>query len=250
MTKQDLINQIQDELTIHGSLPRNLPDGEVSRVIDQIVLKFKEEYQYSVQKQSYIVRLDVLKSPQFKATKKLIMPDNVMSVVKVQECNGWSYWGSGVNQFMSDKEYGNVNFLAYEVFATAFSGDGLIMRVAQESMLDISRAFYLEQISYDYNKLNHILKLEGREARYSVFIDTWCSINLEDLFDDYLFIRFCTETAKLSYARLLTLYQFSLPGGITIDGSSLNSEASVAIESLQNKLDENNVCDWFLQSNL
>ena len=238
MTQNEFIKQISDELTISGSLPTILNEAEIRRIIEQARKMFNDDYQYAVQKQHFVLEAHSFNNPQFRNSKQIVMPDCVISVVKFQEINGVGRLGN------IDSDFAENRLIASEIFVSSFHGDDLITRLANYSYFDISRAMFLEQIQYDFNKNTKILRVTGRTPRFDVYVDTWSYISDDKMYDDYLFLRWCTCQAKLSFARLIGLYPFTLPGGIQINGDLLKSEADTEMEQIKTQMKENDCADW------
>lgn len=239
MTEQDFIKQISSELTISGSLPAIVPEAEFKRIIFQAKKWFENEYPFAVQKHSYVIQNEAFNNPQFRNSRQLQLPECVVSVVEFKEINGIGRLGN------IDRDFSEERLMASEIFVSSMMGDDLVTRLAQYSYFDLSRAFFLEQIAYDFNKNTKILKVEGRDPKFDVFLDTWSVIGDDKLFDDLMFIRYCTCMAKLSYARLVGLYDYQLPGGVKINGEMLRSEAEAELEQIKEKIKSDDVADWF-----
>jgi hypothetical protein len=243
MTDNEFIQQVLDEITISGSLPSILEEKEVRRIIDQASRFFYEDYNQSVQKVGYVIRLKEFQTPQFRTSRSLILPDCVQSVVKFQEVKGHGLL------HMVDKDFTEERLIASEIYLSSFRGDALLMRTAMQQYFDLTKAFLLEQINYNFNKNTKILKVEGRDPAYDVYIDTWSKIALDKLYEDYRFIRYCTAQAKLSYCRVIGLYGYNLPGGVTINHDMLRSEAETEIENIKTELKEIDVANYIMTFN-
>ncbi|OQB39638.1 MAG: hypothetical protein BWY04_01550 [candidate division CPR1 bacterium ADurb.Bin160] len=240
MTEAEFIKEIQDEITGSGSLPAVLNQNEIKRVIRQAEMYFSDRYQYSVQKQHYILKKSVFKIKQFRKSRTIRMPDNVVSVVAVKEINGIGRLGT------IDPDFAENRLLASEIFISSFLGDDLVMRTAQGQFFDLSKSFFIDKIRYDFNKNSKQLKIEGRDPRYDVMIDTWTKIPLDKLYDDYYFLRYCTAKCKISYGRILGAYQYQLPGEVQINAEMFKSEGEEEVQWILEQIQEEDVMDWMI----
>ena len=145
-----------------------------------------------------------------------------------------------------DKDFSMDRLIASEMFLTSSTGDDLVMRTAQLQFFDLTKAFYLSTIAYDFNRNTHKLRILGRDPSTDVFLNTYVKIPMDRLFDDYYFLRLCTAHAKISYARVLGTYPFQLPGNVTIDSSSIRSEGEAEIQEIKQTIDSENTPDWFI----
>jgi hypothetical protein len=88
------------------------------------------------------------------------------------------------------------------------------------------------------------LKIQGRNPKRNLFLDTYVKIEESKLYDDWYFQRYVTAQSKISLGRILGTFTFNLPGGITIDASSMRDEGKEEIEQIKTKIDEENSPDW------
>lgn len=240
MTKEDFIDEIQNSLTVYGSLPRMLPDLEINRIIEKQANYFYDNYPYSFEDYHYIVNKEIFATSEFKRSRTLILPDCVIAVDKCNEINQFGRLG------VIDKDFSEARLLASEIFLTSFAGDDLVLRVANAAYYDITKAFFLVGISYDFNKNTRKLKITGRDPRFDVYIQGKERIPLDRLCDDINFLDWCTAHAKISFARLVGTYKMSLPGNVNIDGESYKSEGEAKIQELKEYFDKNNPPNYFL----
>ncbi len=119
-----------------------------------------------------------------------------------------------------------------------------MLRTAQYSYWDLTKAFILERVRFDFNTNTHRLKIQGRNPKRNLFLDTYVKIEESKLYDDWYFQRYVTAQSKISLGRILGTFTFNLPGGITIDASSLKDEGKEEIEQIKTKIDEENSPDW------
>lgn len=165
----------------------------------------------------------------------------MVSVYKFQEINGVGRLGN------IDRDFAEDRLIASEIFLSSFQGDDLVMRTAQYQAFDLYKAYFLEQIAYDFNANTHKLKVLGRDPKFDMYIQAYVKIPMDKLFDDYFFLRFVTGKSKLSLARILGMYPFPLPGNVTIDTSILRDEGNEDVTWVFDSIEAESVPDWFYQ---
>lgn len=239
MTEAQFIDEIQSEMTGSGSLPIVLEEIEIKRIIDQSSRWFYENYGDAVETTHYVIDKKSFNNPQFKSNRQIILPDCVVSVYQFKEINGVGRLGN------IDRDFAEDRLIASEIFLSSFHGDDLVMRTAQYQYFDLSKAFFLEQIAYDFNRNTHKLKVLGRDPKFDMYIQAYTKIPLDNLYDDYYFLRYVTAKSKISLARILGLYQFPLPGGVQVNADMLRSEGETELEWVLTKIDEENQPSWF-----
>jgi len=239
MTRGELIELVTGEITASGALPYSIPEKESNRIIDQALNWFYINYGNAVETQYYIIEKKWFSETEFKKTRSILLPDCVVSVFEVKEVTGGGRLGT------VDRDFADNRLIASELFLSPFQSDDLVLRTAQYSYWDLTQAFILERISYDYNLNTHRLKILGRDPKRNVFIQTYAKIEENKLYDDWFFQRYVIAQAKISLGRILSTFTFSLPGGIEIDGNSLKEEGKTELEEIKKTIDDENSPSWF-----
>lgn len=240
MTKEQFIKKIQSTITVSGMLPEIVPNDEIDRIIDDAQSWFYDNYETAVSSEYYVLELSQFQTREFKDNRTIYLPKCVISVAGVREMGGLNRLGS------IDRDFSENKLLASEIFLSSTQGDDLVMRTAQYQFFDLAKAYFLDQISYDFNRNTKELYIKGRTPKHNVVIETWSKIPLDKLFEDVYFRRYCVAQAKISFSRLVQMYPFPLPGEVEINGDKMQSEGEAEIEKILTDIDEQNVCDWFL----
>jgi hypothetical protein len=239
MTRGELIDMITAEITGGGSLPYSIPERESNRIIDQALNWFHANYGPAVETQYYVIEKSWFTGTEFKKTRSLLLPDCVVSVFEVKEITGGGRLGT------VDRDFADNRLIASELFLSPFQSDDLVLRTAQYSYWDLTQAFILERISYDFNRNTHRLKILGRDPKRNVFIQTYAKIEENRLYDDWFFQRYVTAQAKISLGRILGTFKFNLPGGIEVNGDGFKEEGKEELEQIKQRIDDENSPDWF-----
>jgi len=240
MTRNELVQMVSRELDSSFALPAQIQPSEIERIIDQEKIWFYENYRDAVETQYYLIQSQQFNEAEFLASRTIIMPNCVISVTEVKEVTG-----AGLLSTI-DRDFSDNKLIASEIYLSPFSGDGLVYRMAQYQFFDLTKAFFLDLIRYDYNRRTKKLKITGRNPKRDVFINTLIGIPEDKLFDDYYFFRMISAKSKLSLARQLSFFDFNLMGGIKINVSDLRSEAEQEIDKIKEEIDGQNVPDFFL----
>lgn len=239
MTREELIEMVNEEITGGCSLPYSVPEREMQRIIEQALNWFFVNYGPAVETQYYIIPKSIWGLPEFKKTRTLLLPDCVISVTEVREMNGGGRMGT------IDADFYDNRLLAAELFLSPFASDDLVLRTAQYSYWDLTQAFILERVSYDFNRNTHRLKIIGRNPKRDCTINTLVQIEENKLYDDWFFQRYVVSQAKISLGRILGFFTFNLPGGITINADSIKDEGKEELAAILQKIDDENSPDWF-----
>lgn len=239
MTKQELVETVQRELDASFALPSQLQPTEIERLIDQTAVWFYENYRDAVEMQYYIMSVGEFKKPEFLATRTVTMPECVVSVFEVKEITGAGLLGN------IDRDFSDNKLVASEIYLSPFTGDGLVFRTAQYQFFDLTRAFFLEWIRYDFNRRTRKVKMLGRDPRQDVFFNTYVKIPDDKLYEDYYFFRYVTAKSKISLGRMLSFFDYNLMGGIKVNAADIKAEGEAEVEKIEQEIKDQDTADYF-----
>jgi hypothetical protein len=239
MTKGELIDMVQRELDVSFALPSQLQPTEIERIIDQASIWFYENYREAVETQYYIMRSSEFKTPEWFKTRTIMMPECVVSVFEVKEITGAGLIGT------IDKDFADNKLIASEIYLSPFTGDSLVFRTAQYQFFDLTRAFFLEWIRYDYNRRTKKCKILGRDPSRDVFFNTYVKIPDDMLYEDYYFMRFVTAKSKIALGRMLSFFDYNLMGGIKVNAGDIKAEGEQEVEKIETEIKDQDSADYF-----
>lgn len=237
MTRAELILEIKSELTVSSALPYSINDSEINRIINQTIRWFNKYYNGAAQFRYYVIPAAEFSNSDFSnaasmkvgstdvanlGSRVIQMPECVIGVSEVKEMGGifpTSLMTGAVGYTMSLRSPESVTSIA-----------------ARQSFYDLTKAFSIQIISYEFNNAARKISIKGRTPKRDVVISTHVSIPENDLFEDYNFIRFCTAQAKISLGRVLGMFDYKLAGGITINGGDLKAEGEQEIADLKEQI--------------
>lgn len=240
MTKQELVETVQRELDASFALPSQLQPSEIERIIDQVSVWFYENYREAVETQYYIMRSSEFASPEFKRTRTITMPECVVSVFEVKEVTGAGLLGN------IDRDFADNKLVASEIYLSPFTGDSLVFRTAQYQFFDLTRAFFLEWIRYDFNRRTRKVKILGRDPSRDVFFQTYVKIPDDKLYEDYYFFRYVTAKSKIALGRMLSFFDYNLMGGIKVNASEIKAEGEAEVEKIEQEIKDQDTADYFM----
>lgn len=239
MTKQEFINILKGEVTVSSALSYSIPDKEYDRIIDMALRWFYINYQHAVETRYFIVRKSVFESDKFRKTRSLLMPECVVGIEEVKEIKNTSKLGYFGADFSAER------MIAQEIYLSPFNADDVVLRTAYESYWDISQAFFLELLSFDFNYNTRKCNILGRDPGCNVCFKCMVKIPQEALFDDWTFQKYCCAQAKISLGRILGMFTYQLPGGVTINADSVKSEGQEELQQILETIDQENAPSWF-----
>lgn len=243
MTEKQLIQEINNEIQLSCALPYALPEAEVKRIINRAKEWFWVNYQWAVEEKLMPIPREVFEHEHFRSTRFIQLPDCVVSVYEFREITGMGIIGN------PDRDFSDSKLLGAEIFLSPFQGDNLVYRTAMYSMFDLAKAYLLETIAYKYNRNTKRMSVLGRNPFRDTFVRVAAKIPDESLFDDEIFVRYCLAMAKINLGRILQLFNYNLPGGITVNFDTTKQDGIQEMEQIKAQIDGENTADWFIQWN-
>lgn len=240
MTEIELLQDIRRELTFAKALPFSLPDEELKFIIKIASRYFYDNWQYAVQEQYLMLPLDIFKTPQFRKHRILVLPDCVQNVVQLKEMKNGSVFGT------IDRDFSEQKFMGSEIFLTPFMGESIVYRTAVFSFLDLTKNLVLETIAYGFNKNSKHLFVKGRDPKTAVICVIMKKLDLEFLYNDELFQRYCRAKAKTRLADMLQTFDFQMPGNIKLNFAAVVASATKEMENIEKQLSSETLPNFML----
>ena len=243
MTEKELIDELRAELTHSCALPYALQDAEFIRIIKRARAFFYDNYEYAVEDKFFQLPLEIFQDAEFRKHRTIQMPDCVVSVYDMREVNGVGIFGQ------VDRDFSDSKMLGAEIFLSPFQGDNLLYRTVMYSYFDLAKSYMLETIAYSFNKNTKRLTVMGRNPRIAAVARAYVKITEVALYDDELFVRYCMAQSKINLGSMLGVFQYNLPGGVTINTDSIKQDGKDELQAILDKIDSDNAPSWFMQWN-
>lgn len=238
MTRQELISDIIDEVTFSGSLPYQLPTKEVERVIKNAENFFYDNWQYALDKAYLQIPVEVFSATQFKQSRTITLPECVQFVHRAVEPTGASVFAT------MDRDFGENKFVGSEMYLTPFVGESLMYRTVMFSFLDLTRAFLLDTIAYDYNKNTKQITVLGRTPKRGAVLEVAKKIDPSNLYEDEMFQRYTRAKSKQRLGEMITTFDYVLPGDVKINYSNLVTKADAEMTAVLEAIKTENSAGW------
>lgn len=243
MTRQELINDVNDEITFSGMLPYTLPEKELGRILDIDAKYFYDNWRHAVEKQYLLFPIELFRDANFKKRRQIILPDCVQFVIDFKEAKGGSIFAS------IDRDFSEQKFMGSEIYLTPFMGESIMYRTIMFSFLDLTRSLILDTIAYDFNKNTKMLGVVGRTPKTAAVATVYKKIEEDKLYEDELYQRHVRARAKLRLAQMLQTFNYKLPGDVTLNFQNMVENANKELEEVKAMIKGENTMDWMIVSN-
>jgi len=243
-TIEELIDFVQNEITIGCALPKHLPDTEVRRIIEKRALPyFYRKYQYAVQKIYFLIKRDAFFTEEFTRYRYVNVPCEIQAVTYLYEVRNASLFQLGINTPNLSVNLGVTNQPYLSSYVTTIGELG-VYKTVLDSMSDMLNQLNKYTLKYNFNQLQHRLQILT-DVKYDVVMEAYANILPENLFADDLFLKYVVGWSKVQYGNLTGRYDFSLPGGVKINSSDLVSQGKEEIKEVETEIDGQSNSSWF-----
>jgi hypothetical protein len=234
-TIEELVDLVQNDITVGCALPKNLPDTEVRRIVETKALPyFYRRYNYATQKIYYLVKREAFQTEEFTKYSYIEVPCEIQSVTYLYEVRDVSLFQLGINQPNLSVNLGVTNQPYLSSYVTTIGELG-VYKTILDSMSDMLNQLNKYTLRFDFNQLNHRLHILTN-VKYDVVMEAYANIPAENLFKDDLFIKYVTGLAKKQYGVLTGRYTFQLPGGVTINAADMVSQGNEEIKEVEDEI--------------
>lgn len=244
----EFVQELADEITGSCMIPMNLPAAEVQNIIKRARKWFYKKYEYSVQENFFVIPKATFESSYFKASRTINLPEGIYSVFGVHPSGG-----QGLTQ---DVDFTSGDFSVERMFAgnmygntgTAQAAESLEYYVINQKFFDLARQVLNNPYSFDYNRLKRALRFTGETPNRDVILEVYETIPDCALYEDEIFFRYCAAKIKISLGNKLSIFEFQLPGNISVNADAIQSLGETELEAVIEEIEGDEGVDWMMHS--
>ncbi len=234
-TIEELVDIVQNELTMYCSLPRTLPDNSIRQIVETRALKwFYRNYQYAVQKMYFYIDKEAFHTEEFTKYNYVNVPCEIQSVIYLYEMRSSSLFQLGINTPNLSVNLGVTNQPYLSSYVTTIGELG-VYKTALDSMSDMLNALNKYTLKYHYNQLNNRLHILTA-VKYDVIMEAYADILPQHLFKDDLFIKYVVGHSKILLGNLIGRYDFTLQGAIKINSADLVAQGKEEVKEVEEEI--------------
>lgn len=245
------VQRIIQELTQSCALNLPIPASAIPPLILQAAQFFWANDDRAVEERWYCLPNSEFNRCGPNKTAKL--PDQIISVFGVyKSTDQYSYGVMG--DFSLERMLLNSSALASSSGASmsnvygAAGGYSLMDVTAALYEVNTYKAMFDSPLTYNYNEFSKELIVLGDLGASSLVLQTWQRCKIQDLYNDYYFFRYCVCLGMRSMGQIMGMFEFKLPGGVTINAQMLADRASEEMQSIYEWLIANHSADYFFNT--
>ena len=247
------ITRVQQEVTQSCALPFALPAERIPEFILQAAQYFWQNCDFSVEERHYFVKnSDICKCS--KLNKIVQLPQQIVGVHGVYKVQSQLKYGA-----MGDFSIERMMLSSYSMFGGAGTvGNGMTMGGTGYNLSDVIVSMYevdtfnqafQAPLTYNYNQFSNKLVLLGDLGYSDLLLATMQRCRIQDLYNNYYFFRYVVCLCKRALSTIYGMFEFKLPGGISINYSTLSDQADNEIDKIDEWIQNNRACDYFFMPN-
>lgn len=247
------ITRVQQEVTQSCALPFALPAERIPEYILQAAQYFWQNCDFSVEERHYYIKnSDICKCNTL--NKIVQLPPQILGVHGVYKVNSGLKYGA-----MGDFSIERMMLSSYSMFGGAGTvGSGMSMQGTGYNLSDVIVSMYevdtfnqafQAPLTYNYNQFSNKLVLLGDLGYSDLLLATMQRCRIQDLYNNYYFFRYVVCLCKRALSTIYGMFEFNLPGGISINYSTLSDQADSEIDKIDEWIQNNRACDYFFMPN-
>jgi hypothetical protein len=245
------IQRVQAEVTQSCALPFALPAERIPEYILQAAQYFWMNDDQSAEERYYMVpNSEICKGN--KLNKIVQLPPQILGVHGVYKMQQGLKYGA-----MGDFSIERMMMSSYSMFGGAGSignGQGMNMNGVGYSLSDVVVSMYEVStfnqmlnapLSYNFNQYSSKLVLLGDLGYSNILISCMVRCRIQDLYNNFYFFRMVVCLCKRALSTIYGMFEFKLPGGVTINYSSLSDQADSEIDKIEEWIQNTRAADYF-----
>lgn len=251
------IQRVAAEVTQSCALPLAVPTERIPEFILQAAQWFWTYDDYALEERSYVI-----KNKDFchgaggaKENKIVQLPKQIMSVHIVSRSSHKALSGN-MGDFSLERMMMDSYSMSQGLMSTENNGLGatggfynLMGVVAGLYEMSTFQKTLGHELTYNFNQYSHKLIVLGDLGPSDVYIQCMKRCRIQDLYDSYYFFRTVVCFVKRALATIYGTFEFTLPGGVTINVSDIKSDADSELDTIKEYFENNRACDYFFQPN-
>lgn len=242
---EEVLDFIQQEITIGCALPKTLPDTEIRRFIETRAVKwFYQNYQYAVSKVYYFVSKEAFTTEEYTKYRHITLPCEIQSISWIFEVRGEALLQLGINVPNLSVNLGVTNQPYLSSYVTTIGELG-IYKTLIDSLADMMNQLNKYTLKFHYNQMMNRLNILTN-VQYDLIVEAYANVPPENLYADQYFLKYVTAWAKMQTGMLLGRYDFTLPGSVKFNSAELVQNGKEEMKEVEEEIKNMSQSSFFI----
>lgn len=236
----EFFENINAQVTSSNALPFELPVDAFFRITVNCLKWFWHWYEDATQEHTfYIPKSEIDAAPKSGPNINLKLPNGIEGVYdwRAASTNGY---GSRMNDML---RIGLLNSYG----SSSSSGGAVSSSDAVVAMYEVAqyKEMFTRGIKANFNKNTQIFKLQTNIPN-GLVIDAFVRLNPEEIYSDFMFERYVIASVEEQLGRIISTFDFKLPGNVQINYSEIQSNGREAKREIEEEIKASNNTDFML----
>lgn len=242
---EEFIDIINSDITVFGTLPKNLPDAAIRQFIETRAMPwFYQNYQYAVSKMYYFLNKAAFHTEEYTKYKYIELPCDIQSITWIYKITNANLLQLGINVPNLSVNLGVTNQPYLSSYVTTIGELG-VYKTLIDNMADMINQLNLYTVKFHFNQLSHRLNVLSN-VDTNLILETYVNIPPENLFTDHYFTRYVTAWARAQQGRMLGTFDFTLPGGTKYNSGDMVSQGMEEMKAVEDEIKDMSTSSWFI----
>jgi len=240
MCFENFLLKLKSHISSYCQIPVSLPSKQLIDIINRAKKWFYKHYEYSVEEGYLYLNSALYETDLFKRSRSVLLPDEIYSVYGVHKL------GNSQRVLGHDSQtYSN----SYFSFGNESTFEDLMSYVVGEKYSSLRQDILSHKYTaFSFNNLTHRIRFAGEKPKSDIVLEVYKTINDCELFNDEIFFRYVSATAFKDIGRILSTFEYQLPGNITLNHDSISSYGIDELEKIETEIREDESSDWFFSN--
>lgn len=242
---EELIDLVQQDLTVGCALPKVIPVTVIRRIVDTRAQKwFYTNYQYAVSKVYYYVYALAFLTEEFTQYSYITLPPEIQNVVYIYEVRSESLFQLGINTPNLSVNMGVTNQPYLSSYVTTIGELG-VYKTLLDSLSDMLNQLNKYTVKFHYNEMMHRLNILTN-VQYNLILEAYANVPAEYLYADQYFQKYVTAWSKIQTGNMLGRLDFTLQGGVKYNYADLVAQGKEEMKEVETEIKGMSNSSWFL----
>ncbi len=214
LTLEELVDLVQQDVTVNCALPKVLPDEAIERIITQKALRyFYRYYKYALQRTYYYVDIQSMYRNRKTDTKFFNLPSEVEAIKWIYLVNYSDFRNIGAGITPGSFGFGATT---QSYVASINISDWAQSLTVMNSLNDALQSYSKNTVKFSFDPNSKRFEVLT-SLSHNLILEVWAHIPPETLFGDPLFIKWVTGQAYMDYGRVLGFDDMPQAGNVKIN---------------------------------